>query len=287
MRVRVSVRVGGRCHPIVSCTNGGSATSSSVTLSAQSRTERFVCVDCGVLAPAGQDPAGSSSLQPRSRLAHSTPHRRGRRDGGSGARCATCYAQHRRGSPAVPRPHAPAAEQRFIDFQTPAGSLEETSRFRSSWLASSMHALRARGYFQAYRAGLPRFHGPVFESVAGTWLPIGIAVAHDETIDRLWHPRPRSRWGVAFRITRSRLAARASWPRRTRGYPLGVFRSLPKEFPGAHLARGGLRHRQAGAERSGARDCGVDRGVLALRSPRDARGLRRNDQHGLPEGLRA
>jgi hypothetical protein len=149
---------------------------------------RFVCVDCGQLAPPDE---GSSLLT----LKHGWRIRR--RLDGSGmavveARCAPCYARLKRGS-SGDLAAAPLAGPglRFVDFARRPESIEETSYFRSSWLASSLRALRTRGYFEAYKEKLPgRFHAPVLESVAGTWLPVEVALAHYTAIDALGIPPP-------------------------------------------------------------------------------------------------
>jgi hypothetical protein len=70
-----------------------------------------------------------------------------------------------------------ATEKRFIPMAT---------RFRSTWLTSSLRALRERGLFDAYLGHLPRqYHASVLDSVAGVWLDVAIAVAHYEACDAL------------------------------------------------------------------------------------------------------
>jgi hypothetical protein len=77
----------------------------------------------------------------------------------------------------------------FEDFAHPAAVRRETYRFRSSWLASSLRALRDRELVERYRVRLPaQFHPMVFESVAGVWLPIEVAIAHYRAIDALELP---------------------------------------------------------------------------------------------------
>ena len=59
-------------------------------------------------------------------------------------------------------------------------------KFRSTWLASSLKAARTGGHFDRYLQNLPqRYHDPVLHSVAGEWLPIDVAVAHYEALDKL------------------------------------------------------------------------------------------------------
>lgn len=60
------------------------------------------------------------------------------------------------------------------------------TRFRSTWLTSSLVALRERGRLDEYFARLPKeHHAVVHDSVAGTWLPVAVAAAHYEACDSL------------------------------------------------------------------------------------------------------
>jgi hypothetical protein len=65
------------------------------------------------------------------------------------------------------------------------------SKFRSTWLTSSLRALKSRGRLEEYLRYLPREnHEMVMNSVAGVWLPIEVAVAHYDACDRLQLPPP-------------------------------------------------------------------------------------------------
>jgi hypothetical protein len=60
------------------------------------------------------------------------------------------------------------------------------TRFRSTWLTSSLLAIRDRGRLDDYYAHLPKAHHEVVRnSVAGSWLPVEVAVAHYEACDTL------------------------------------------------------------------------------------------------------
>jgi hypothetical protein len=60
------------------------------------------------------------------------------------------------------------------------------TKFRSTWLASSVQALRERGLFERYVATLsPAFRDAITSCVAGVWLPLPVAMAHYEACDRL------------------------------------------------------------------------------------------------------
>lgn len=57
--------------------------------------------------------------------------------------------------------------------------VEPVRHIRSTLLHSSYASIRDAGYDKAYRAALPRqYHSAIFDTVAGMWIPIEIAVAH-------------------------------------------------------------------------------------------------------------
>jgi hypothetical protein len=67
----------------------------------------------------------------------------------------------------------------FLDFAVPRARIPDCSQFRSTWLNSSLLALRERELMDRYKAALPpQHHAPILESVAGVWLPIDVALAH-------------------------------------------------------------------------------------------------------------
>lgn len=58
--------------------------------------------------------------------------------------------------------------------------------FRSTWLSSSLRALRERHLLDGYLAHLPKQHHEiVLSTVVGVWLPIEIAIAHYAACDAL------------------------------------------------------------------------------------------------------
>jgi hypothetical protein len=70
-----------------------------------------------------------------------------------------------------------------LPFPTP---LAECSEFRTTWLSSSLAAMKDLGLFEQYRSELPApFHEPVLYSVAGAWGPVEVAVEHYAACDRL------------------------------------------------------------------------------------------------------
>ena len=85
------------------------------------------------------------------------------------------------------------ASQEAIHLPFPAASKELVplaTQFRSTWLTSSIRAIKERGRWDEYLTHLPReHHRAVTDSVAGTWLPVSIAVAHYEACDHLAFPQ--------------------------------------------------------------------------------------------------
>lgn len=58
--------------------------------------------------------------------------------------------------------------------------------FRSTWLSSSLRALKERGLMDRYLAALPReHHEAVLTTVAGVWLPTAVATAHYQACEAL------------------------------------------------------------------------------------------------------
>src|ERR1700691_3436528 len=77
-------------------------------------------------------------------------------------------------------------EEIHLPFPAPKGEIPLVTQFRSTWLTSSLRALKARGQLEAYLALLPpEHHNAVLDSVAGIWLPVGVAIAHYEACDGL------------------------------------------------------------------------------------------------------
>jgi hypothetical protein len=57
---------------------------------------------------------------------------------------------------------------------------------RSTVLLGSIAVIRATGRFDAYQAALPpEFHSPLFDALAGTWIPLDASVAHYAACDSL------------------------------------------------------------------------------------------------------
>jgi hypothetical protein len=105
------------------------------------------------------------------------------------ARCPPCYKRYRATTSAPPPPpqsqgSLPAAPPSAPSL--PVHRVAAVSRFRSTWLCSSLAALRERGHFERYVSFLPpEYQHVVAGTIAGTWLPIEVAVAHYRACDRL------------------------------------------------------------------------------------------------------
>jgi hypothetical protein len=66
-----------------------------------------------------------------------------------------------------------------LPFRVPRGQIPDAKLFRSTWLSSSLLALRERGEFERYLSLLdPQYHHVINSSVAGAWLPTEVAIAH-------------------------------------------------------------------------------------------------------------
>jgi len=57
--------------------------------------------------------------------------------------------------------------------------------FRSTWVVSSLDALRANGHWDAYLASLCEHREQILSAVAGAWLPMDVARAHYQACDAL------------------------------------------------------------------------------------------------------
>jgi hypothetical protein len=77
----------------------------------------------------------------------------------------------------------------FLPLPMARAAIPVATEFRSTWLTTSVRALRERNRLNDYLANLPKeFHAPVLDSVAGVWLPVRVAMAHYQAIDDLHLP---------------------------------------------------------------------------------------------------
>lgn len=72
-------------------------------------------------------------------------------------------------------------EELFLPPREPRARVAAATHVRSTVLLSSIEVMRQRGRFDTYAAALPRQHHEVlFSLVAGTWVPMDLALAHYE-----------------------------------------------------------------------------------------------------------
>jgi hypothetical protein len=140
----------------------------------------------------------------------------------------------------------------YVEFAVPRARVPTATHFRSTWLSSSLNALRDRSHFDRYLELLPAEAKPVIlETVAGVWLPIDVAMTHYRTCEALDLSR-REAWEIGMEVTRKvhgtslalafRLAKQAGvtpwtilaqlpklWERIWRGGGLAVYQRGPKE----------------------------------------------------------
>ena len=66
--------------------------------------------------------------------------------------------------------------------------LKPTTRFRSTWVVSSLQGLRERGLFDRYERQLIDHHDTILSAIAGVWLPVDAVRAHYEACEKLGIP---------------------------------------------------------------------------------------------------
>jgi len=74
----------------------------------------------------------------------------------------------------------------IVPLHAPVERIEPVRSLRSTLLSGSIQALRGRGLFEKYFGELPRQHHDAIRSmVAGVWIPMELARAHYDALDRL------------------------------------------------------------------------------------------------------
>jgi hypothetical protein len=140
----------------------------------------------------------------------------------------------------------------IVPFVPDREHVPSATHIRSTLIASSVSALRARALFDAYRANLePSRRDDLPATVAGYWLPITEGIAHYEACDRLalsMHDLIDNGASVGERNTKSALSlaaklavgggatpwtvlqqSRRLWERAFQGSGVAVFKLGPKE----------------------------------------------------------
>jgi len=73
-----------------------------------------------------------------------------------------------------------------VPLRAVGGRVLPVTQIRSTLLAGSVQTLRAKGYFERYRAALPTdVHPQILDAVAGSWMPIEIGMAHYAACDAI------------------------------------------------------------------------------------------------------
>jgi hypothetical protein len=79
-----------------------------------------------------------------------------------------------------------AQPEAIVPFDGPRNVVAVATEFRSTWLTSSIKAIRARNLLDSYLAVLPaEHHENILNSVAGIWLPMDVGIAHYLACDSL------------------------------------------------------------------------------------------------------
>lgn len=97
---------------------------------------------------------------------------------------------------------AGAHEEVIVPFKggVPRHLVPMVTQFRSTWLSSSIRALRERHLLDTYLAHLPaQYHESVLTTVVGVWLPAEVALAHYEACDEL-HLTPAEIFSIGAEV---------------------------------------------------------------------------------------
>ncbi|MGO8994318.1 MAG: hypothetical protein ACLQVI_13410 [Polyangiaceae bacterium] len=84
----------------------------------------------------------------------------------------------------------------LVPFQAPREQLKPVTKWRSTWILSSIQALReiGHGHYERYERMLPAEHrDAILLTAAAQWLPMPVAYAHYATLDALGLTREEAR----------------------------------------------------------------------------------------------
>lgn len=76
-------------------------------------------------------------------------------------------------------------EEAIVPLPGPRSSIPPATAYRSTWVVSSLDALRSHGHFESYLGELREHRGEILSCVAGTWLPMPVVRAHYQACDAL------------------------------------------------------------------------------------------------------
>ncbi len=83
----------------------------------------------------------------------------------------------------------PETDEVVVPFRVAREHVRPTTEFKSTWLTASLETIRARGHFDRYVGLLPEaYREPILHSIAGTWLPVDVCIAHYRTLNALGLP---------------------------------------------------------------------------------------------------
>jgi hypothetical protein len=79
-----------------------------------------------------------------------------------------------------------SAFEPFLPFRAPRSSLGVATAARSALVTTSIQSLRARGLYDRYALRLAEgHHAALSTALAGTWIPMNLAIAHYEACEAL------------------------------------------------------------------------------------------------------
>jgi hypothetical protein len=79
-------------------------------------------------------------------------------------------------------------ETTLVPLPAPKDRIPPTTRFRSTWIVSSLEGLRERGFFDRYEGRLVDHRDAILSAIAGVWLPVDVVRAHYEACEELAIP---------------------------------------------------------------------------------------------------
>jgi hypothetical protein len=110
----------------------------------------------------------------------------------------------------------------LIPLPGPRSQIPRVTRFRSTWLASSIRVIREHGHLVRYFQHLPREHHESMRAAVGVWLPIEVMHAHYAACDALALPTlevvqmgaeaMRHAYGSVVDVTAKLVSPRAAGP---------------------------------------------------------------------------
>jgi hypothetical protein len=146
----------------------------------------------------------------------------------------------------------PERDEVVVPFRVPRDRVRPTTEFKSTWLTASLDTLRARGHWPRYIENLaPEYHDAVMSSIAGTWVPVEVSLAHYRACDALGltvaeqmligrgvlERLQKTLFSLAFRVAREAGVTPwtlikvfpAEFERQWRGGACGIFQLGPKD----------------------------------------------------------